>query len=61
MDPFQSGFRLHHKIQTALVVLVNDLLQVRDRNESYFLVLLDLSVAFDTINHGSLLDRQHAD
>ncbi|CAI5768693.1 Hypothetical predicted protein [Podarcis lilfordi] len=40
-----------------MVALVDDLQWARDKGESCFLVLLDFSVAFDTINHDILLDR----
>uniref|UniRef100_A0A670JC50 Reverse transcriptase domain-containing protein n=1 Tax=Podarcis muralis TaxID=64176 RepID=A0A670JC50_PODMU len=57
LDPFQLGFRPHHGTETALVALVDDLRRARDKGESCFLVLLDLSAAVDTINHNILLDH----
>ncbi|KAF7243832.1 Dymeclin [Varanus komodoensis] len=57
LDPFQSSFRPGYGTESALVTLYDDLCRERDRGSASLLVLLHLSVAFDTIDHGILLDR----
>lgn len=56
-EKFQSAYRKNHSTETALLRINNDLLQSMDKRQCCFLVLLDLSAAFDTVNHDILLKR----
>jgi hypothetical protein len=53
----QSAYRKFHSTETALLKVQNDILQSLDKNCVTALVLLDLSAAFDTIDHHTLLNR----
>ncbi len=55
-EPLQSAYRQCHSTETALVYVINDLLISLDCKQSVLLVLLDLSVAFDMVDHALLLD-----
>ena len=53
----QSAYRKGHSTETALLKVQNDILMSMDRQRVSLLILLDLSAAFDTVNHCVLLDR----
>nr|CAH0104938.1 unnamed protein product [Daphnia galeata] len=53
----QSAYRANHSTGTALLYLFDDLLTTADQKDVSALVLLDLSAAFDTIDHQILLER----
>jgi hypothetical protein len=56
-ESLQSAYKKLHSTETAIVRVVNDLLQACDRGEVSILSLLDLSAAFDTIDHQILCSR----
>ena len=57
LDKFQSGFRPHHSIETALIKVLNYIRLNTDSDKITVLVLLDFSAVFDTVDHRTLLDR----
>ena len=54
-EPLQSAYKQYCSIETALLKVLNDILHILDKRKGAALLLLELSAAFDTIDHGILL------
>ena len=53
----QSAYRKYHSTETALLKVQNDILMSLDKGKFVALVMIDVSAAFDTVEHQSLLNR----
>ena len=59
-DPTLSAYRTGHSTETALARVLNDLLCTIGKHGIVILVLLDLSTAYDTIDHNVLLGHMQS-
>ena len=57
LDKFQSAYRPGFSTETALIKITNDMLTALDQNSFTALIMIDMSAAFDTISHQTLLSR----
>ena len=55
--PFQSGFRAGHSTITATTLVVNDIASAVDKKQCCAALFIDLSKAFDTVNHEILFGK----
>ena len=54
IETYQSAYRAKHSTESALLKIVNDILLSIDKGDVCVLALLDLSAAFDTLDHSIL-------
>ena len=57
--PQQSGFRRGHSIETALLNVIDVITSTLNTKNVCQLVILDISSAFDTLDHKIILSRLH--
>ena len=56
-DPLQSAYRTSHSTETALHKVKNDIISSLDKRKCVVFVSLDLSAAFDTVDHHLFTQR----
>ena len=61
MTDKEYAYKKHHSTEMLLIKVVNDLLLSCDKNHPSVVLLLDLSAAFDTVDHRKLLNILHRD
>jgi hypothetical protein len=57
LPELQSAYRACHSTETAVLKVLGDILHAVDHGDLACLTLLDLSAAFDTVDHDTLLRR----
>jgi hypothetical protein len=58
-DPYQSAYRKYHSTETALLRLHAEITDALDKGLHVVVITLDLSAAFDTVDHGIMIRRLH--
>jgi len=54
LPDLQSTYRAHHSTETAVLKVLSDILSAVDSGNLTMLTFLDLSAAFDSVNHHTL-------
>ena len=61
LPAYQSAYRQHHSTETVLSRVTSDIFQCMGKQQVALMVLLDLSAAFDTVDHQILLNIMQRD
>ena len=56
---YQSAYHAKYSCETALLKILNDILWAMERQDITALIAIDLSVAFDTVDHNILIEVLH--
>ena len=56
-DIMQSSYKENYSTETAILRMQNDILTALDQNKAVLIICIDLSAAFDTVDHEILLNR----
>ena len=59
LPTYHRGYLKRHSTETAVLKIVSDALLAAYRIDVTLLSLLDMSAAFDTVEHKILIDRLH--
>ena len=60
LSKYVTGFRKSHRTQHSLMIMLEKWKNVLDKGEYVCVLFMDLSKAFDTINHDLLLAKLRA-
>ena len=63
LPDFQSAYRKNYRTETSLIKITNDILWAMEKQKATIMILLDLSAAFDTVDHNILINilKEHYD
>ena len=56
---YQSAYHANYSCETALLKIMNDILWTMERQDITALIAIDLSAAFNTVDHNILIDVLH--
>ena len=57
LPDLRSAYRVNHSTETAVLKMLSDILLALDAGDLAMLTFLDLSAAFDSVDHDTLLRR----
>ncbi len=56
-EPYQSAYIVNHSTETTLLKVKCEIANSLDKHKSVHMVLLDLSAAFNTVDHTIIISR----